>query len=454
MRQFIAVIVVCGHVVFSGSASAAGWMAGTARSVITPKQPTWMAGYGSRTSPSEGTIHDLWCKALVLEDDAQHRAALVTLDICGIGRPLSLEIRDILKQRFGLERDQVVLACSHTHTGPVVGTNLITMYPMDSEQRTRVEEYAVYLRDTIVRTVSEAREHLEPVQVAWETGRADFAVNRRTNDQPKAAALRAQLQLQGPVDHDVPVLRVAAGDGALKAIVCGYACHCTTLSLNKFTGDYAGFAQIALEKAHPGAQAMFVAGCGADQNPLPRGTVEHAAAYGSQLAEAVERVLATPMRTIRGSLIVADTEIDLAFGPIPDRSQWEAEAKSSNLPLANRAKLLLKQIEADGKLAETYPYPVQVWQLGDGPTWILLGGEVVVDFSLRLKRNLGSSHTWVSAYCNDVMAYIPSLRVLKEGGYEGATAMIYYGLPTAWSERVEEQIVDAVRETVAKAGAK
>ena len=87
--------------------------------------------------------------------------------------------------------------------------------------------------------------------------------------------------------------------------------------------------------------------------------------------------------------------------------------------------------------------PVEVWKL-DGLTWIFLGGEVVVDYSLRIKRNLGSSHTWVSAYCNDVMAYIPSKRVLNEGGYEGATAMIYYGQPSPWSEQVEEAIIDAI----------
>jgi hypothetical protein len=436
------------------SADAAGWKAGSARAVITPKQPTWMAGYGNRTSPSEGTIHDLWCKALVLEDERGQRGALVTLDVCGVGRPLSLEIREALHRQFGLARDQCVLACSHTHTGPVIGTNLIGMYPLDTEQRAIVERYAVFLRETIVQSVARALEQLEPVELAWETGRADFAVNRRANDQAKADALRAELMLQGPVDHDVPVLRVSKADGTLKAVVCGYACHCTTLSLNKFSGDYAGFAQIDLEKAHPGAQAMFVAGCGADQNPLPRGTVEQAATYGTQLAAAVDRVLATSMRPIRGPLKVADTETDLAFGTMPDRSHWESESKSSQLAVANRAKKLLEQIGTEGKLPETYPYPVQVWQLGDGPTWILLGGEVVVDYALRLKRNLGGSHTWVSAYCNDVMAYIPSLRVLKEGGYEGATAMIYYGLPTAWSERVEEQVIDAVRATLAKTNAK
>ena len=77
-----------------------------------------------------------------------------------------------------------------------------------------------------------------------------------------------------------------------------------------------------------------------------------------------------------------------------------------------------------------------------------VGGEVVVDYSLRIKRNLGSSNTWVSAYCNDVLAYIPSLRVLKEGGYEGETSMLYYGHPTKWSEQVEEDIIAAVDRLV------
>ena len=144
-----------------------------------------------------------------------------------------------------------------------------------------------------------------PADLAWGTGRADFAVNRRNNDQSKAAELREQIALQGPVDHDVPVLRVAGADGKPKAIVCGYACHCTTLSFNQFTGDYAGFAQIDLERSYPGAQAMFVAGCGADQNPLPRGAVAQAEDYGRQLAEAVGRVLDAPMRPVAGRLGVS-----------------------------------------------------------------------------------------------------------------------------------------------------
>jgi neutral ceramidase len=197
---------------------------------------------------------------------------------------------------------------------------------------------------------------------------------------------------------------------------------------------------------------MFVAGCGADQNPLPRRTVELAETYGNQLAEAVERVLREPMHPITGPLRSAYSEIDLAFGKLPSREEIEDESRSSALAKANRARKMLKTIETEGKLPSTYPYPIEAWRLGD-LTWVFLGGEVVADYSLRIKRNLGSSHTWVSSYCNDVCAYIPSLRVLKEGGYEGATSMIYYGQPAPWSEHVEEQIIDALRKTLETASA-
>jgi len=113
-----------------------------------------------------------------------------------------------------------------------------------------------------------------------------------------------------------------------------------------------------------------------------------------------------------------------------------------------RAKQLLKQLEDKGSIKGTYPYPVQAWQLGPDLTWLMLGGEVVVDYSLRLKKELGPGKVWVMAYANDVMAYIPSLRILKEGGYEGARSMIYYGQPTVWGPGVEETIVKAAQARV------
>lgn len=433
-------LIVLGH---CEAGFAAGWKGGTARVAITPKSPVWMAGYGARSRVSEGVEHDLWAKALALVDPAGKKALLVTLDVCGIDRALSIELREAIEREQGLTRDRIVLACSHTHSGPVVGENLITMYRIDAAQRDAIKAYTAFFVKSVLRVSTEAFSKLEPVELAWESGRADFAVNRRENKENEVPALRAQGQLKGPVDHDVPVLRINGADHKPKGIVFGYACHCTVLDEYKLCGDYAGFTQVDLEERFPSAQAMFVAGCGADQNPVPRRSLELAKSHGKQLAEEVGRVIAAPMRRIDDPLKSAYEEIPLRFDTLPTREQVELDASSKDFYLASRARKLLKTFNDEGGLASTYPYPVQVWKVGE-LTWILLGGEVVVDYSLRLKRNLGSSHTWVSGYCNDVMAYIPSRRVLKEGGYEGEVAMIYYGLPARWAEEVEEKVVESV----------
>src|SRR5690606_39897908 len=65
-----------------------------------------------------------------------------------------------------------------------------------------------------------------------------------------------------------------------------------------WSGDYVGFAQIALEKAYPGTTALFFQGAGGDQNPLPRRTVALAEQYGNTLAAAVERVVKEEMRPL------------------------------------------------------------------------------------------------------------------------------------------------------------
>src|SRR5262249_34280934 len=140
--------------------------------------------------------------------------------------------------------------------------------------------------------------------------------------------------------------------------------------------------------------------------------------------------------------------IDLPFDDLPSREKLVKDTTDENRYVAARARLLLKEIEQKGSLRGNYPYPVQVWQLGTDLTWVALGGEVVVDYSLKLKKELGPGKAWVAGCTNDVMAYIPSLRVLREGGYEGATAMIYYGLPTVWGPRVEELIFASVHDQV------
>ena len=432
----------------------AAWKAGVAKVVITPPQPMWMSGYAGRDKPAQGKLHDLWAKALVLEDSGGKRCLLITLDLVGIPRDLSVKVCQTIGKQHNLGRESLCLACSHTHTGPVVRGNLDTMYGLDEKQTRLINEYRDFLEKRIVEVTGEAVKALAPAKLAWNNGKATFAVNRRNNKEADVPKLIEAGQLKGPVDHDVPVLRVANEKGELKAVVFGYACHATVLPFFEWSGDYPGFAMIELEKRHPGATALFFAGCGGDQNPLPRRKVELAEKYGKQLADAVDAVLEKPLHAIDGTLALAYREVDLPLAELPTREKLIDDSMSKNKYEAARAKLLLKELEAKGSLRATYPYPVQAWRLGDGPTLVTLGGEVVVDYSLLIKKELGAERVWVMGYANDVMAYIPSLRVLKEGGYEGASSMIYYGLPTVWGTKIEEVIVAAVHEQVKKTSGK
>ena len=454
LMRLLQVSLVLGALVLFASthANADDWQAGISRVNITPPESTWMSGYASRDHGAEGKLTDLWAKTIVFVDPSGNRVAAVTLDLVGLSRPTSLRIRDGIEQAHGIPRSNIALFCSHTHTGPVVGGNLRSMFELDDAENKKIDDYTDTLVADVIRSIGEANADLEPVRLAWACGTATYAVNRRNNREADVPMLRAQGLLNGPVDHDVPVLSVRAGD-ELKAVLFGYACHATVLSSYEWSGDHPGFAMIALEEQYPGTQAMFWAGCGADQNPLPRRTVELAQKYGGMLADAVHNVLNGAMRPVSGDLKIAYAEIDLGFASIPTKEQLQATLKHENRYERIRAALLLQQLDSTGRVADTYPYPVQTWKLGDGPLGFVLGGEVVVDFSLRLKDEFGVDTTWVAGYSNDVMAYIASLRVLKEGRYEGGGAMLYYGLPSAWADDVEELIVVEAHRQAESVGA-
>ncbi len=440
-----------------GSAAAAdpatisAWKAGAAKVAITPSEPMWMAGYGSRDRPADGKLTELWAKALVLEDHDGHRGVVLTLDLVGIDRTLSQALCDSMEEQYDLRREQIVICTSHTHSGPVVGHNLAPVHYLllDEPQRRAIDDWAAKFHKQVVAMVGEAIGKLAPSELTWGSGTATFAVNRRENPETTVPQWRTEGKLRGPSDHDVPVLAVRDADKKLTAVLFGYACHATTLSGYQWSGDYPGYAQIELEKEHPDCVALFFAGCGADQNPLPRRTVEIARHYGQRLATAVNSVLLTThMHPVEGALRTTYAEIDLPLDTLPTREQIELNAKSEDRYEVVRAKMLLEQIDDGLPLSQTYPYPVSAWSIGDDLQFVTLGGEVVVDYAIRLKSELAGIQTWVAGYANDVMAYIPSRRVLTEGGYEGGGAMVYYGLPAVWSPEIENDIAHEVHRQI------
>ncbi len=424
------------------------WKAGVARARITPARPLWMAGYGSRERPSEGTAQELHAKALALKDQNGKRVVLVTADILGFPQDLARRVTRQAERLYELPREAIMLNASHTHAGPVVGRNLAAAYPtMTDKHWADVDDYTRELEDQLVRLIGRAVEQLAPARLRFERTRAGFAVNRRRKTQ--AGYRGGGDNWEGPVDHDVPVLRVEDAAGDLRAIVFGYACHNTAIrgDFYEFHGGWAGSAQKRLEQQHPGVTALFVMGCGADANPYPRGN-DLPDVHGDALAGMIEQALERPGRPVRGALRTAYEEFPLAFAAPPSREKLEAMFEGDNPYHRYHAREMLKVLDQKGRLPAEYPYPAQVWKLGDDLTLVALAGEVVADYALRLKRELGADKLWVAGYSNDVFAYIPSRRVLEEGGYEASGAMIYYLQPGPFTPSVEETIIRKVHELV------
>jgi hypothetical protein len=446
LRNVSALILLVVTTTPASLAAEKGWKAGLARVNITPELPIWLSGYGSRNKPATTKNDDLWAKALVLEDVSGNRAAIVTMDLVGIDRALSQSICQRLDQKYKLPRAAVALCTSHTHSGPVIRGNLMPMFSLDEDQARRVMEYKVRLADQLVDVVGEAIAAIQPAKLEQGIGEARFAVNRRNNPEKQVPKLRAENELKGPVDHELPMLTVTNDRGEMLAILAGYACHATVLSDYFVSADWPGAAQSAIEKRHPGVLAMFFAGCGADQNPLPRRSLALAQKYGDEFADGVDLRLKSPLEVVAPAMSTAYEETKIKFADLPTRTELELAVQKGERPQAPWAKYVLSEWDREGRLPQTYPYPIQVWHLGDDLTWIFLGGEVVVDYSLRLKEELGRGKTWVASYTNDVMGYIPSRRVLGEGGYEGGLARFPYGLPAVWDPNIEAQIVNTVHD--------
>ena len=446
--RFVLGVLILGSLASPLLAQAPTWKAGVASAIVTPEKGVWLAGYGAKRPP-DGKLHELWMKALALEDEKGKRAVLVTSDFQGVPKEMSDRIFLQLKNKLELERHQVMITFSHNHCGPRLGLDLVDYYPIEEEQVKLVDEYTALMEARMVEMIAEALTKLKPAILQVGAGSTGFAVNRRNNREADVPQLLAKgIALKGPVDHSVPVMKITGADNKPMAILFGYACHPTTLNFTKWCGDYPGFAQLVIEKKHPGALAMFVNTCGGDQNPLPRRKVELCEKYGNMLADAVEQALQKPMTKVSPGLKTAFSYVELPYEEVITRKELETFTQDQNAIRKRWAERMLKKLDAGEKFAPAYPYPLHAWRLGSDILIIGMGAEAVVDYALRFKVKYGPG-TWVCGYTDDMIAYIPSRRVWLEGGYEGGPNLYEYGRPALrWAGDVEDRIVDSVQKLV------
>lgn len=453
-----------------------GWRAGVSKVCITPEEPICLDGWGSRIS--QGVSMDIWVKAAAFAANDTPVHVIVSADLCGFSGSMVERLVSWAQVEHQLERNQLILNCSHNHSGPVFEDTLPLYHDLSDAEYDVIGRYTVALEERVRATISQAIKNLSPARISWGQSLCGFAVNRRRSRGNQTR------QLPTVVDQDVPVLSMRHEDtGALMGCLFGYSCHATAINDEKVNGDYCGHACANIENAHPGTVALFVAGCGADCNPLPRldSAGELGRMYGMILAAAVNEVLAAPEEEVEhgagasgvySSIVLAPSlqssygECTLPFEAPPSRHELVQKISSSTEGSAEWRQLryqldLLDDVEPDpmrsprlftdtvgGKLATAVPYRTHVWRLGKQLHFIALTGEPVVDYALRFKSELSWQDTWVSGYNNELLCYVPSERVLREGHYEGTEGMLEYRHPTVFAPGIEARINALVHKLV------
>jgi putative membrane-bound dehydrogenase-like protein len=431
----LAVLLGTAHV-FAQEVKPQVYDVGVAKVDITPNYAVRLSGFGFRRTESEGITQRLHARALAVRDTSRESAVLITVDSLGIPYSMTLEVAARLARKANIKADRFAITATHTHTAPMLKGVAPTLFglPIPDDHQQHIDRYTGELTDKLEKVALEALADLRPARLSWGVGKVAFAINRRTKG--------------GPVDHDLPLLVVRDLDGKTRAIYLSYACHCVTLSNNKISGDWAGYAAEQIEDATTGALALVSIGCGADANPSSGVTgdkTDIARLQGTEIAREVRRLLDGYLAPLTGNVSALSKTLELPLAALPTREAWQAKAERKDA-IGYHARVNLARLDRAEPLKAKIDYPIKTWTFGDSLAMVFLPGEVVVDYSLRLKRELDRRRLWINAYANDAPCYIPSERVLKEGGYEGGGAMVYYDLPAPLQAGLEDKIIGAVKE--------
>ncbi len=413
---------------------------GVAKVDITPECPVRMYGYAARKTESEGIAGRLKATALAIGgDEGEGPAVLLAVDCGAVPASLRQEVFERIGKHVPLKPERFMLCNSHNHSGP----NLKGMDSISGQEHEHLARYAEELTEKLTRVVLDALAARRPGRLARTQGSVGFAANRRVLKDGKWTGFGAVPD--APADHDLPLLRVTDVQGNLMAVVVNYACHCTTLRGNfkQIHGDWAGCAQEYIEADHPGAVALITIGCGADADPCPHGTVELCQKHGRAVADEVKRLLQGPLKPVEPKLTARSMPLEIAYREPPPIEQLEKLAEKSH-----PAKRLLEKLQRGEKPPTSKTYQVATWLFGDDLAMVFLSDEVVVDYALRMKREMDGSRLWITAYTNDVSSYIVSKRLIEEGGYEvrnSLSSAISYGHPEQVQPAMEDRIADRVR---------
>jgi hypothetical protein len=456
--------------------------AGVGRVVITPPVGIRMMGYTVQECVSESVESELTATALVLSDGAT-KVAMIACDILFIQSPHVDEIRKRVGEAIGVPAEHVLINASHTHLGPrLPGWQADT--PRQDELQRR---YLATLEDSLVGVATMADGRLQPARIGAGTGQARIGINRR--ERLPAGGIVIGDNPDGPVDHDVGVIRIDDLAGKPIATLMTAAAHTIVLGpkTSQLSPDYVGPAREIVERA-TGALSLFFQGAAGNVSPrcgIGSGGVEQfddlhriGAMLGGEVIKTwaeirtqnrhgprriVQSVAAISLRDYEPLpqacleyFKVAARRVTLPMAAPPDRPQAEenldryrkrlVEARGGDSAgptyvaqrLVRWAELVIRTID----VGEPVTRDLVCWALRINDIGIVaVNGEPFAELALEVKRSSPLATNLFLGYSNGCLGYLPTPEAFDEGGMEVNESYQNYMLPTPFTREWGPSVV-------------
>ena len=406
---------------------------GSATVEITPEWPLTLAGFAVRTHPSEGVAQPLHVRVAVLESEAadgtRDRVVIASADMLWWGPQQVPIIRRQIAEAVGIPERNILLSATHTHSGPQASTRASATVGVADPR------FLDLLFERTMEATAAALADLEPVTISRVNSSHALGFNRRYDWNPN-----------GPEDPALTVVRFDRPDGRPKTLFVHYTCHPVITQEYLVSGEFCGVAMDQVEAAL-GVNALYLQGCCGDINPdvagerrTARGTNTDVERLGGAFADAILAALGQPGEQLAARpLHIERVEVDLPFGDLPDTDALSAMVATPGVE-GEWAQALLAHPEW---LTPSIPLQLQRVDIADGLSLLAMDGEVVVDYGLRIREQSGGT-VLPMGYANGMTGYIPTARIIAEGGYEAGGAIPYFFLPAPFTPAVEDVLNDAL----------
>ncbi len=373
--------------------------AGVARIDITPDLPVEMGGYGARKGLSEG-VHDRIFARVIAFQSGENRMVMVSLDLVGLGDAYEFLQTAILKE-FGLKPEELLLACTHTHSGPSPSLNKGRAHPNNIS-------YTESLKPKLLKVIREAVSGMTPAYTAVGAGSSPIGASRRVLKADGSSRLGGASLARnpyGPADKEVLVLKVTKPDGTPIAAVFDYATHNTSMGAKnmQISGDVLGIAQQFVEKILGSTTiAPVFVGAAGDINPWYAMTPD----FNTEPGWIPETVL---LGTLLGEEVVH------VFRGIREASPGgEIRTAAVTIELPGKKP---QSLEIGKDPALKVPITISAARVGNAVLVAIPAG-FGTELGMAIKAASRYKNTFVITECNDKIGYIPPVYQYNEGGYE------------------------------------